>query len=87
MRRIGQSIVAIRLAWSTRQDLLLEALALHHQLRVLARSNRRFRSADRLLWLNLAKRVASLAGRANAGPARDRRPVASRRVLSVVAAP
>src|SRR5262249_40973328 len=33
-----------------------------------------------------ATRVASVAGRADAGPARDRRPVASRRVLSMVAA-
>src|SRR5262249_11830911 len=33
-----------------------------------------------------ATRVASVAGRADAGPARDRRPVASRPVLSMVAA-
>jgi Homeodomain-like domain len=53
MRRIVQTVAAIRFARSTRRDLLLEALALRHQLGVLARSNRRFRSADRLLWLIL----------------------------------
>jgi len=40
-------------AWSTRRDLLLETLALRHQLSVLARSNRRFRPSDRLLWMFL----------------------------------
>ena len=42
-----------RAAQATRIDLLLETLALHHQLGVLARSHRRFRSTDRLLWLVL----------------------------------
>src|SRR5262249_49197284 len=42
-------------AWSTRRDLLLEVLALRHQLGVLARSNRRFRPADRLAWLILRR--------------------------------
>jgi hypothetical protein len=43
----------VRSAGPTRRDLLLEILALRHQLGVLARSNRRFRPADRLLWLFL----------------------------------
>jgi len=51
MRRIVHCIAAIRLATSARRDLLLEVLAVRHQAGVLARSNRRFRSADRLLWL------------------------------------
>jgi hypothetical protein len=55
MRRAVQAIAVIRFAWSTRRDLLLETLALRHQLGVLARSNRRFRSADRLLWLVLRR--------------------------------
>src|SRR5262252_7558431 len=55
MRRIVQTIAAIRFALSTRRDLLLEVLALRHQLGVLARSNRRFRSANRLLWLILRR--------------------------------
>jgi hypothetical protein len=38
---------------ATRTDLLLETLALRHQLGVLARSRRRFRPIDRLLWLLL----------------------------------
>jgi hypothetical protein len=38
---------------SPRRDLLLEILALRHPLGVLARSNRRFRLSDRLLWLCL----------------------------------
>ena len=44
---------AVRSAWATRRDLLLETLALRHQLSVLARSNRCFRPSDRLLWLLL----------------------------------
>jgi hypothetical protein len=40
-------------AQPTRTDLLLETLALRHQLGVLARSHRRFRPTDRLLWLLL----------------------------------
>jgi len=44
---------AVRPAGAPRRDLLLEILALRHQLGVLARSNRRFRPADRLLWLFL----------------------------------
>src|SRR5262245_46775079 len=55
MRRIVRTIAAIRFAWSTRRDLLLEVLALRHQLSVLARSNRRLRSADRLVWLILRR--------------------------------
>src|SRR5262249_57808033 len=38
-----------------RRDLLLEVLAVHHQLAVLARSNRRFSPSDRLLWLFLRR--------------------------------
>jgi putative transposase len=34
---------------------MLESLALRHQLGVLARSNRRFRASDRLLWLLLRR--------------------------------
>ena len=55
MRHIVQTIAAIRFAWATRRDRLLEVLALRHQLGVIARSNRRFRSADRLLWLILRR--------------------------------
>ena len=43
----------VRTALATRTDLLLKTLALRHQLGVLARSKRRFRPADRLLWLFL----------------------------------
>jgi hypothetical protein len=41
------------LSQATRRDLLLETLALRHQLGVLARSNKRFRPADRLFWVFL----------------------------------
>jgi hypothetical protein len=51
MRYAGRTVSAIRFAWSTRRDLLLEILALRHQLGILARSNRRFRASDRLLCL------------------------------------
>jgi hypothetical protein len=53
MRDVSWSCGAVRSASSTRGDLLLESLALRHQLSVLARSNRRFRPSDRLLWLLL----------------------------------
>jgi hypothetical protein len=53
MRHVVRMVVAIRFALWTRRDLLLEILALRHQLRVLVRSNRRFRASDRLLWLVL----------------------------------
>jgi hypothetical protein len=54
MRDVLRTVAALRSALSTRRDLLLENLALRHQLRVLARSDRRFR-ADRLLWLCLRR--------------------------------
>src|SRR5262245_42184230 len=44
---------ASRSTQATRRNLLLETLALRHQLGVFARSNQRFRPADRLLWLFL----------------------------------
>src|SRR5258706_7692263 len=55
MRHVARTVVAIRFALSTRQELLLECLALRHQLGVLARSNRRFRPSDHLLWLILRR--------------------------------
>ena len=55
MRHVVRTVTAIRFALSTRRDLLLEVLALHHQLAVLARSTRRFRPSDRLLWLILRR--------------------------------
>jgi Homeodomain-like domain len=54
MRHVA-SVTAMRLALSARRDLLLEMLALHHQIDVFARSNRRFRPSDRLLWLLLRR--------------------------------
>ena len=48
-------VTAIRFALWTRRDLLLEILALRHQLAVLRRSDRRFRPPDRLLWLILRR--------------------------------
>jgi hypothetical protein len=55
MRRLVQTTGTTPRASSGRRDLLFELLALHHQLRVLARSNQRLRSADRLLWLILRR--------------------------------
>jgi hypothetical protein len=43
MRAVVTTGAAVRSARATRRDLLLEALALRHQILVLARSNRRFR--------------------------------------------
>jgi hypothetical protein len=48
-------VKVLRSALSARAELLLEILALRHQLGVLARSNRRFRPADRLLWVCLRR--------------------------------
>jgi len=53
MRTVARIDATLRSARVTRRDLLLETLALRHQLSVLARSNRRFRPADRLFWLFL----------------------------------
>jgi hypothetical protein len=53
MRAVIKTGAAVRSARATRRDLLFETLALRHQLGVLARSNRRFRQADRLFWLCL----------------------------------
>jgi homeodomain-containing protein len=55
MRVAIPTIAALGTALSTRRDLLLEILALRHQLAVLGRSDRRFRPADRLLWLCLRR--------------------------------
>src|SRR4029453_11678671 len=49
--RTGDTVRSTRA--TTRRALLLETLALRHQLGVLARSNRRFRPTDRLFWLFL----------------------------------
>src|SRR4029450_8823766 len=51
MQHVIRTLAAIRFALSTRRDLLLEILALRHQLAVRARPNRRFRRSDRLLWV------------------------------------
>jgi hypothetical protein len=60
MRHVIRTVAAIRSAVSKRRELLLESLALRHQLTVLTRSNRRFRAADRLFWLIL-RRVWAIA--------------------------
>jgi hypothetical protein len=53
MRAVITTGPAARSAQATRRDLLLETLALRHQLGVLARANRRLRPVDRLFWLLL----------------------------------
>src|SRR5207248_2026752 len=53
MRAVIRTGAAVRSARATRRDLLLETLALRRQLGVLARSNKRFRPADRMFWLFL----------------------------------
>src|SRR3989442_1576843 len=55
MREAFRTVAALRSALSTRGNLLLELLALRHQLGVLARSDRRFRPSDRLLWACLRR--------------------------------
>jgi hypothetical protein len=51
MRDALRTVAALRSALFVRIDVFFEILALRHQLGVLARSDRRFRPADRLLWL------------------------------------
>jgi len=53
MREACRTVAGLRS--STRGNLLLESLALRHQLGVLARSDRRFRPCDRLLWVCLRR--------------------------------
>ena len=55
MRDALRMVAALRSALFTRLDVLCEILALRHQLGVLARSDRRFRAADRLLWICLQR--------------------------------
>ena len=55
MSDVVRTVAAIRVAVSSRLDLLFEILALRHQVAVLARANRRFRRSDRLLWLMLRR--------------------------------
>src|SRR5215472_16349024 len=55
MRDALRRVAALRSGLFTRLDLLFEILALRHQLGVLARSDRRFHPADRLLWLCLRR--------------------------------
>ena len=55
MRDVFRTVAALRSALSAHRDLLLEILALRHQLGVLARSDRRFRPSDRLLWVCLRR--------------------------------
>ena len=55
MRAACRTVALLRAALSTRRDLLLEMLALRHQLGVFRRSDRRFRPSDRLLWVCLRR--------------------------------
>jgi hypothetical protein len=53
MRDAVRTVAVLRSALPKRRDLLLEILALRHQLGVLGRADRRFRPSDRLLWVCL----------------------------------
>jgi hypothetical protein len=55
MSETFRTVSGLRSALSTRRDLLFENLALRHQRSVQARSDRRFRPCDRLLWLCLRR--------------------------------
>ena len=55
VRAAFRTIVALWIALSVRRDLLMECLALRHQLAVLGRSDRRFRSSDRRFWVCLRR--------------------------------
>src|SRR6516164_9282029 len=55
MRFALRTVAMLRTALCTHRDLLFEILALRHQLGVLSRSHRRFRTSDRLFWLCLRR--------------------------------
>ena len=55
MRAGIPTTAALRSSLCGRRDLLLEILALRHQLAVLRRSDRRLRQSDRLFWLCLRR--------------------------------
>jgi hypothetical protein len=55
MRSALRAVAVLRSALSARRDLLLEILALCHQLGVVSRSDRRFRTSDRLFWMCLRR--------------------------------
>src|SRR6516225_2283466 len=55
MRFAVRTVAVLRSALCTRRDLLVEILALRHQLGVRSRSHRRFRTSDRLFWLCLRR--------------------------------
>ena len=55
MRDVFRRVAVLRFSLSTRRDLLLEILALRHQLGILGRSDRRFRPSDRQLWVCLRR--------------------------------
>ena len=80
MRQVVRMITAIRFALWTHRDLLLEMLALRHQLAVLRRSNRRFRPPDRLLWLILRRIWPQWSDAAGVGSAGHGRALAARSV-------
>ena|ERR1700736_6168338 len=69
MRDVFRTVAALRSALSAHRDLLLESLALRHQLGVLARSDRRFRPSDPSALGVLAMVVAPVEGGSGAGPA------------------
>jgi hypothetical protein len=71
---------AIALACRGHQDVVLENLALRHQLRTLRRTVKRphLRTRDRMFWVLFGDRLASVAVRVGRRPTRDSRSVASR---------
>ncbi len=66
----------------TQHALVLENLALRHQLAVLQRTapRPRLRPSDRVFWVLLARSVARLGGGRRHRPTRDRHPVAADRL-------
>jgi hypothetical protein len=52
MRRVAAKLTATD-SRCRRAETCCSMLALHHQIAILARSHRRFRPSDRLLWLVL----------------------------------
>jgi hypothetical protein len=81
MRDAVRTVAVLRSAGpSTRCDLILEILALHHQLAVLGRSDRRCRPSDRLFWVCLRLWWPRWRETLVLVPAGHRRPLAARRV-------
>jgi hypothetical protein len=79
-------LMGLLFALRTRRAMVLENLALRHQLAVLQRSapRPRLRTSDRLFWVLLCRMWSGWAGCRLPCPTRDRHPAASDRLRALL---